>query len=51
MRLPIIAGRELVKVLIKVGFEIDHMTGSHMILRRVVYPYMRITCRITQNLQ
>ncbi len=43
MRLTIIAGKELVKVLIRVGFEVDHMTGSHMILRRVVYPYLRIT--------
>ena len=43
MKLPVIAGRELVKILIKVGFEVDHMTGSHMILRKVVYPYLRIT--------
>ncbi|MBI4167691.1 MAG: type II toxin-antitoxin system HicA family toxin [Candidatus Aenigmarchaeota archaeon] len=43
MRLPIIAGRELVKILIKAGFEVDHITGSHIILRQAVYPYLRVT--------
>ncbi len=32
--LPRISGRELVKVLVKVGFELKHQHGSHMILRR-----------------
>ncbi len=32
--LPRISGRELVKVLVKVGFELKRQHGSHMILRR-----------------
>jgi predicted RNA binding protein YcfA (HicA-like mRNA interferase family) len=32
--LPVISGRDLVKVLSKVGFEFDRQKGSHMILFR-----------------
>lgn len=31
--LPILSGRELVKLLCRIGFEVDHQTGSHIILR------------------
>ena len=33
-RLPVISGRELVRVLRQVGFELDRQKGSHMILFR-----------------
>lgn len=33
-KLPAISGRETVKALRKIGYEIDHQTGSHMILRQ-----------------
>ncbi len=33
-RLPTVAPRQLVGVLEKVGFEIDHQTGSHVVLWR-----------------
>ncbi len=42
-KLPIISGKELVKVFRKLGYEIDHQTGSHMILRQTLYPYRRLT--------
>jgi len=32
-KLPVISGKELVKIISKVGYEIDHQTGSHIILR------------------
>ena len=32
-KLPIISGTEVVKALKKVGYEIDHQTGSHMIYK------------------
>jgi len=32
-KLPIISGRELVKLLGKIGYDVDHQTGSHIILR------------------
>jgi predicted RNA binding protein YcfA (HicA-like mRNA interferase family) len=33
-RLPMVMPRQLVEVLEKVGFEIDHQTGSHVVLWR-----------------
>ncbi len=33
-RLPLISGRECVKALEKIGFEVDRQRGSHIVLRR-----------------
>jgi len=44
-RLPNVTPRQVIAALQKTGFEIDHQTGSHVILyrpvdtRRVVVPY------------
>ncbi len=43
MKLPVVSGVEVVKALSKIGYELDHQTGSHMILRRKEPPYLRIT--------
>jgi predicted RNA binding protein YcfA (HicA-like mRNA interferase family) len=42
-RLPVVSGRDAVKALRKIGYELDHQTGSHMILRRSTPPYRRLT--------
>jgi predicted RNA binding protein YcfA (HicA-like mRNA interferase family) len=42
-RLPVISGRDAVKAFRKMGYELDHQTGSHMILRRRVPPHRRLT--------
>jgi predicted RNA binding protein YcfA (HicA-like mRNA interferase family) len=42
-RLPVVSGRDAVKALRKIGYEVDHQTGSHMILRRATPPYRRLT--------
>ena len=42
-KLPAISGRDAVKALRKIGYEIDHQTGSHMILRRTTHPFRRLT--------
>ncbi len=42
-KLPIISGKEVIKVLSKIGYEVDHQTGSHFILRQREYPYRRLT--------
>ena len=42
-KLPVISARDLVKILSKVGYSVDHQTGSHMILRNRNYPHRRIT--------
>jgi len=42
-RLPRVSGKEVVKALKKIGYEIDHQTGSHIILRHSTPPHRRIT--------
>ncbi len=42
-KLPVVSGREVVKALHKLGYEVDHQTGSHLILRHVKEPHRRIT--------
>ena len=42
-KLPVISGIKVVKALSKIGYEIDHQTGSHMILRNKNPPYRRLT--------
>lgn len=42
-RLPVVSGQSLVKALGKLGYELDHQTGSHMILRHVGPPHRRLT--------
>ena len=43
IKLPSISGREVVKAFQRLGYEIDHQTGSHIILRHVKPPYRRLT--------
>jgi predicted RNA binding protein YcfA (HicA-like mRNA interferase family) len=40
--LPRVSGREVVKALLKVGYEQDRQRGSHIILRQVASPHLRI---------
>ncbi len=42
-KLPIVSGREVVKALSKAGFQLDHQTGSHMIMRQEEPPHRRIS--------
>ena len=42
-KLPVISGIEVVKALSKIGYEVDHQTGSHIILRQNKYPHRRLT--------
>jgi predicted RNA binding protein YcfA (HicA-like mRNA interferase family) len=39
----VISGLDAVKALAKLGYEIDHQTGSHMILRQNSSPFRRLT--------
>jgi predicted RNA binding protein YcfA (HicA-like mRNA interferase family) len=41
--LPLISGREVVAYLRKIGYEVDHQTGSHIILRQIALPHRRLT--------
>jgi predicted RNA binding protein YcfA (HicA-like mRNA interferase family) len=40
--LPRVSGREVVKALMRVGYEQDRQRGSHIILRQMTSPHRRI---------
>jgi predicted RNA binding protein YcfA (HicA-like mRNA interferase family) len=42
-RLPILKPREVLRALLKAGFEIHHQTGSHAQLRNPTKPHLRVT--------
>ncbi len=42
-KLPVVSGKDLVKALGKLGYEVDHQTGSHIILRHSEAPHRRLT--------
>ena len=42
-KLPVISGIKVVKALSKVDYEVDHQTGSHIILRHKEEPHRRLT--------
>lgn len=43
VRLPVVSGRQAVSAFEKVGYEVDHQTGSHIILRQPSPPHRRLT--------
>jgi len=42
-KLPVVSGTDLVNALKRFGYEVDHQTGSHIILRNTAAPYRRLT--------
>ena len=42
-KLPVVSGKQLCKMLGKIGYFIDHQTGSHIILRHKDSPHRRLT--------
>jgi predicted RNA binding protein YcfA (HicA-like mRNA interferase family) len=42
-KLPLISGKQICKLFGKIGYFIDHQTGSHIILRHNEPPFRRIT--------
>ncbi|MCX5637420.1 MAG: type II toxin-antitoxin system HicA family toxin [Planctomycetota bacterium] len=42
-KLPVLSGKQLCKVLGKIGYFMDHQTGSHIILRQESPPHRRLT--------
>ncbi len=42
-KLQLISGKEAVQALRKVGYEIDHQAGSHIILRHINSPHRRLS--------
>ncbi|MDD4889422.1 MAG: type II toxin-antitoxin system HicA family toxin [Phycisphaerae bacterium] len=42
-KLPVVSGQEAVRALAKLGYALDHQTGSHLILRQNIHPFRRLT--------
>lgn len=42
-KLPAVSGREAVRAFRRMGYHVDHQTGSHIILRHESAPYRRLT--------
>lgn len=42
-KLPALSGKVVAKAFAKIGYELDHQTGSHMILRQRFSPFRRLT--------
>ena len=42
-KLPVVSGREIIKALSRIGYEVDHQKGSHVVMRYKGYPHRRIT--------
>ena len=42
-KLPVLSGKDVIKALKELGYEVDHQTGSHVILRNVNPPNRRLT--------
>lgn len=42
-KLPLLSGQEVIKALAKLGYSVDHQTGSHVILRQESEPHRRLT--------
>lgn len=40
-QLPVVSGRDVVRVLARLGYEFDRQKGSHMILRQSRSPHRR----------
>jgi predicted RNA binding protein YcfA (HicA-like mRNA interferase family) len=42
-RLPVVSGAQAVRALGRLGYQVDHQTGSHLILRHETAPHRRLT--------
>lgn len=42
-KIPVVSSIKVIKALAKIGYEADHQTGSHIILRQRKSPHKRLT--------
>ncbi len=42
-RLPVVSGQDAVRAFAKLGYAVDHQTGSHIILRQQEPPHRRLS--------
>ena len=43
MKLPVVSGAATVAALSKIGFRVDKQSGSHILIRRIVSPHLRLS--------
>lgn len=43
MKLPVVSGADTVAALSKIGFRVDKQSGSHILIRRIVSPHLRLS--------
>jgi len=43
MKLPVVSGADAARALDRIGYEVDHQTGSHVILRHRDPPHRRLS--------
>jgi len=41
--MPVVSGQDAVRAFAKLGYAVDHQTGSHIILRQQPPPHRRLT--------
>jgi len=41
-KLPVLSAKEVIRALLKIGYEVDHQKGSHIVLRHIEPPHRRI---------
>jgi len=42
-RLPVVSGNEAIRAFARIGYRLDHQTGSHLILRHESPPHRRLS--------
>lgn len=42
-RLPVVSGMEVVKAFARIGYEMNHQSGSHMVLRHARPPHRHLS--------
>lgn len=42
-KLPVVSGQDLVRALTRAGFAVHHQKGSHIILKQIVPPFVRLS--------
>lgn len=49
--LLLVSGKRVTQAMMSIGYQIDHQTGSHLILRHDLPPYRRLTIPLHAELR
>ncbi|MFH1055649.1 MAG: type II toxin-antitoxin system HicA family toxin [Candidatus Altiarchaeota archaeon] len=51
MKLPVVSGEEIIKLLLHEGYVIHSRKGSHVTLKRITHPFNRVTIPLHDTLK